>query len=279
MHGGLPGPGRGHAQRPARVQEAHGAPGGARAARVALGHPLVRIGEVTSTNDVAWGLARAGLPEGAVVVASRQTHGRGRLGRAWCSPAGGLWCSVLLRPAPQPSWPLLSLAAALAVAEAVEAVAGVAAGVRWPNDVLVVGRKVAGILLEASGDALVVGIGINANVVPEALPVEVRATATSLAVTASRPVDLEALRLVLLERLAAWYEAWQRGTDLTGAWARRDALAGRRVTVRTPETIVEGTGDGVAADGALRVRLAGGEIRHVLVGDLVTLSAEREPSA
>ena len=274
MPAGLPHSGAGHAPRRGRVGDAASARGGPHGAGAALGRPLVRVEEVASTNDVARQLARAGLPEGTVVVACRQTHGRGRLGRAWASPAGGLWCSVLLRPAPQPSWTVLSLATALAVAEAVEAVAGVVARVRWPNDVVVAGRKVAGILLEAAADALVVGVGINANVAPEALPPEVRARATSLAAAAGRPVDLEDLRQALLGRLAAWYAAWQAGVDLADAWARRDALAGRRITVRTPDAAVEGIADGVAADGALRVRLGGGEVRHVLAGDLLILDAD-----
>ncbi|MDR7482956.1 MAG: biotin--[acetyl-CoA-carboxylase] ligase [Armatimonadota bacterium] len=241
------------------------------AAAAGLGRPLVRVGETESTNDLARRLADAGLPEGTTVVAVRQTRGRGRLGRAWASPEGGLWCSVLLRPPPGVAWTLLSLATALAVAEAVEAVGGVRASLRWPNDVLVHGRKVSGILLEATGSALVVGVGINANVRLDALPPEVRAGATSLAVAAGRPVDLEALRVAFLRRLAVWYDAWRAAADVPGAWAARDALAGRRVVVRTSGEVVEGTGEGVADDGALRVRLASGEVRRVLAGDLVGL--------
>ena len=117
----------------------------------ALGRPLVWCGEATSTNDVARLLAAAGAPEGAAVVADVQTHGRGRLGRAWRSPIGGLWCSILLRPAAATVWGRLSVSMAVAVAEAVEAETAVRLGIAWPNDLIAAGRKVCGILIESLG--------------------------------------------------------------------------------------------------------------------------------
>ncbi|HET8678909.1 MAG TPA: biotin--[acetyl-CoA-carboxylase] ligase, partial [bacterium] len=135
-----------------------------------FGTPLVRVGELGSTNDLARVMADAGLPEGTVVVARRQTQGRGRHGHTWASPPGGLWCSLVLRPARDAGWGRLSLAMAVATCEAVDEVAGIRSAIRWPNDVVINGRKVAGILLEGAPNALVVGIGINANVPAEALP-------------------------------------------------------------------------------------------------------------
>ncbi len=252
----------------------------ARGATVKLGRPLVRVEEVESTNDVARQMATGGLPEGATVVAGRQTGGRGRFGRAWISPRGGLWCSLVLRPGMDAGWGLLSLAAAVAVAEAVDLVAGVQSTIRWPNDVLIGGRKVAGVLIEATSDAVVVGIGINANVDPDARPHDLRTPATSLIAATGRPVALSALLDTLLERCAWWYGAWsRRDPAVAAAWAARDATRGTRVRVRDAGATLDGIAEGIDADGALRLRLSGGALRRVIAGDLTAaMSAEQEPS-
>jgi BirA family biotin operon repressor/biotin-[acetyl-CoA-carboxylase] ligase len=236
-----------------------------------LGRPLVRLAEATSTNDLAKRLADAGVAEGAVVVAARQTHGRGRLGRAWASPPGGLWCSVLLRPG-RGAHGLLSLAVGVATAEAVEA-AGVPAALRWPNDVLVAGRKVAGVLLEAAGAAVVAGVGVNVRVSLEALPAEAAAGATSLHLH-TRDVAPEAVLASLLGRLEHWYGLWAREpAAVAAAWSARDALRGRTVRAAGAEP-VEGTADGITADGALIIRGSDGRPRTVVAGD-VSLAAGR----
>jgi BirA family biotin operon repressor/biotin-[acetyl-CoA-carboxylase] ligase len=231
---------------------------------------MLRVGEVGSTNDIARVVADAGGPEGAVVVADVQTRGRGRLGRAWVSPPGGFWCSVLLRPPGHPGWGLLSLAVGIAVAEAVEAIAPVHVGIKWPNDIMVGDRKVGGILLEGTGGALIVGIGINLNVANEVMPQEVAARATSLHLAAGRPVDDRALLQLLLDGLAHWYGRWAAGdAAVREAWANRDVTRGTRVAVGGPGPTIEGIAEGVDADGALLVRVAGGEIRRVIAGDLI----------
>lgn len=238
-----------------------------------LGQPLIRLGAVGSTNDLARRLAETAAPEGTVVVADCQTHGRGRLGRPWASPLGGLWCSVVLRPAGARASAGLSLAVAVAAAEAIEAVASVQVDIRWPNDLLVAGRKVGGLLLEGVGGGVIVGIGINANVPSEALPADVAARATSLHLAAGRPVDREALLEAVLGRLGHWYGVW--ATDraaVLAAWARRDLLRGAPVRVGPPGRTVEGTADGVDDDGALRVRLATGEVQRVVAGDVAVWS-------
>jgi biotin-[acetyl-CoA-carboxylase] ligase BirA-like protein len=238
-------------------------------ARSRIGRPLVRLTETGSTNDVARQLAEGGVREGAVVVAACQTRGRGRLGRAWESPQGGLWCTVLLRPMGGSPPGLLSLAVGLAVAETVE-VAGVEAALRWPNDVLIGERKVAGALLEAAGAAVVAGIGINVNVQLEALPPDVAGHATSLHLHAARPLDVEQVLWDLVDRLDTWYRRW---TDTPGTvvstWPARDALRGRPVRVAGGAVPVEGVADGVAPDGALRVRQANGRVHTVVAGDVL----------
>jgi BirA family biotin operon repressor/biotin-[acetyl-CoA-carboxylase] ligase len=231
---------------------------------------MVRFGEVGSTNDAARLLASAGVSEGAVVVSDTQTRGRGRLGRPWASPPGGLWCSVLLRPAGGPELGLLGLAIGVAVAEAVEAVAPVRVGLKWPNDAMIGERKVCGILSERAGDALVVGIGINANVTAETMPPAVAASATSLHLAVGRTIDLSVLLEALLGRLGCWYDRWAVGDDaVLQAWTRRDVTRGTHVTVDGPGSVVRGIADGIDADGALRLRLADGDIRRVFAGDLI----------
>jgi BirA family transcriptional regulator, biotin operon repressor / biotin---[acetyl-CoA-carboxylase] ligase len=152
----------------------------------------------------------ADAPEGAVAVAEEQTAGRGRLGRPWHAPAGtSVLVSVNLRPSVVvPRLPELSVVAGLAAAEAIERETGLRPEVRFPNDLLIRGRKVAGILAEARDDRVVLGIGINANLSEAELPTNVDTPATSLSIESSAPVDRAKLLATLLERLEARYDAW-----------------------------------------------------------------------
>ena len=153
------------------------------------------------------------LPEGAVAVAEEQTEGRGRLGRRWhAAPFTSVLCSIVLRPtvAP-PRLPELSLVAGRACAEAIEVVTGLHPQLKFPNDVLIEGRKVAGILAEAREGRVVLGIGINANMTAEQLPTEVDTPATSLRLEAGQEIDRIELLVTLLESLERHYEAWLRG--------------------------------------------------------------------
>lgn len=246
---------------------------GPRTAPARFGCPIVRVVELESTNDLARNLARAGIREGAVVVAERQSRGRGRMGRSWASPDGGLWCSLLLRPRTDAGWGRLSLVAATAAAEAIEDATGISPGVRWPNDLLVAGRKVAGILIESAAGAVVVGIGINANVEPGMLPNEVAAIAGSLHQTTGRPVSLECLLETLLARWPVWYDAWSAGDSrVLEAWSARDLTRGRTVRISASGTTLEGTAEGIDGDGALRLRLADRTLRRIVAGDLLEVS-------
>jgi BirA family biotin operon repressor/biotin-[acetyl-CoA-carboxylase] ligase len=235
-----------------------------------LGVPLVRLAVTESTNDVARLLASAGAREGAVVVAGRQTKGRGRLGRVWLSPEGGLWCSIVLRPIGRTPAGLLSLAAGVAACEAIEMASGVRAGLKWPNDVVLGDRKVGGILIEGAADATIAGFGINVRVPMEDLPPDAAEMATSLHLAAGRPMDREAVLEPLLERFARWYQVWlDGGTGIVEAWSLRDVTLGRPVRISMSGETLEGTADGVEPDGALRVREASGRTRRVVAGDLV----------
>jgi BirA family biotin operon repressor/biotin-[acetyl-CoA-carboxylase] ligase len=176
---------------------------------------------------------------------------------------------VVVRPDGDAAWGLLSLAAAVAVAEVVDRIGGVRASIRWPNDVLVDGAKVAGILIETASGAAILGVGLNANVDPGALPRDLRTHATSLSAVVGRPVALDALLELLLERLSIWYATWARADPaVVAAWAARDATRGAAVVVRGPEGEVRGIAEGVDPDGALLVRTARGELQRVLAGDV-----------
>jgi BirA family biotin operon repressor/biotin-[acetyl-CoA-carboxylase] ligase len=154
-------------------------------------------------------------PEGAVAVTEEQTEGRGRLGRRWLSPPGvGLLFSILLEPAVEtPRLPELSLVAGKACASAIAAVTGLTPEIKLPNDVLISGRKVAGILAEAREGRVVLGIGVNVNVLEEDLPTEVDLPATSLLVETGNEIDRAKLLVELLDRLERAYDDWARTTD------------------------------------------------------------------
>jgi len=229
-----------------------------------FGRPYLYAAECPSTQDL---LRASAQPEGAVAAAEHQTAGRGRSGRTWYDTAGSaLLFSILLRPAPEgPPAPQLSLVAALAVAEAVEHAAGVDAQVKWPNDVWVERRKVAGILLEAAESSVVCGIGVNVNQSADELPAG-RIPPTSLRVLTGMQHDRATVLADLLAALEAHYETWQRTglADLLTALERRNALRGTPVGVGE----VAGIAAGIAADGRLAVVTAAGEELFVESGEV-----------
>lgn len=228
--------------------------------------PLHYVSVTDSTNDDAWSLARAGGPEGSAVVAERQTSGRGRRGRRWFSPSGGLWMSVVLRPHLEASaLPVLTMACALAAAGAVERCAGIRCGLKWPNDILLHGRKVGGILVESETGkaglrAVVAGFGLNVNQPVSALPREISDTATSLFEHLGRPLRLSSLAGGLvreLEEYARCLAGQARGREaarLAERYAALDVLSGRIVRVQTGQRLVQGLCAGVDARGFLLVQ-------------------------
>lgn len=204
-------------------------------------------------------------PEGAVAVAEEQTAGRGRLGRAWEAPLGSsILCSVLLRPPEVPTLPQLSLVGGLAAAEAVEQALGLAAEIKWPNDVLVRGGKVAGVLAEALEGVVVMGIGINVNQQPSELPAGA-VPAASLRAIGGPPRDRAPILARLLERLEHHYRLWlERGFDaIFDGLSSRDFLRGRRVSVDG----ATGTARGISRSGGLEVEL-GGERQTIQTGEV-----------
>lgn len=257
----------------------------ATAGRRLCGHPGAAIevhDELTSTNDRAAALGREGAPEGSLVVALRQTHGRGRHGRVWSSPPGGLYLSLVLRPDDAMIRRLpATLLAGLAVAEAIDATATtgaktrfVRADLKWPNDVHMGGRKVSGILGELTRDAggalLVLGLGINVSTDSAALPPELQATATSVAEARGEAPDVVALLAAILERFEEHYDAVRRGggaTILAAASARMPVL-GKGVRVRLVDRVLEGRAAGLNATGGLIVETAAGQRETVVAGEV-----------
>lgn len=232
-----------------------------------------RYEELSSTNDEAKRLAHEGAAEGTVVIAERQTAGRGRRGRAWASVPGNLFLSVVLRPRIAPAAaPPLAPAIGLAVALAVEDVAPLAAELKWPNDVRVGGRKVAGVLTESmvagsSLNAVIAGIGLN---VGAELPAELAEIATTLSREAVRNVRRSEVEEALLARIADVYGRFLAGgfPALHDEWSERDCLKGQPVTIDAGGSRVEGEGRGIAEDGAYLVRTASGETR-VTAGEVL----------
>jgi BirA family transcriptional regulator, biotin operon repressor / biotin---[acetyl-CoA-carboxylase] ligase len=245
---------------------------------------ILRFDSLDSTNTEAARQARLGAPEGLCIVAREQTAGRGRQERVWISPAGaGLYCSTILRPRlPFRIWPLLTLAAALAVHDTLLAVYDLRTDIKWPNDILAGERKLCGILAETveaeRGRACVLGIGINLS--DKAFPSELRETAISVEALAGQAPDAENLLEALLRALALRYLTLQQADgpgQTIKAWTERSSYAeGRGVRVLLAGETFEGTTRGLEPDGALRVE-TNGEIRIIRAGDISirkTLNAE-----
>ncbi len=243
-----------------------------------IGRELRYLAETDSTNRQAVAAAEAGAAEGLVIVAEEQSAGRGRLGRTWVSPPGvNLYLSVLLRP-PLPPYgaPQLTFLSALAVARAIEALSGLQPTLKWPNDVLIDGAKVAGLLNEMSAESdqiryVVLGIGVNLNMTADQFPADLRAPATSLLLAGGRPVSRAAFCRELLEQLDALYDEFlRRGpAPVMAAWEARCDLVGRAVVVDgRGAPPLRGVVAGIAADGALLLTLADGSTERVLAGDV-----------
>ena len=243
---------------------------------------VLRFDALASTNTEAARQAERGASEGLCVVAREQTAGRGRQERAWSSPLdAGLYFSIVLRPRlPVTNWPLITLMAALAVADALEEACALRADIKWPNDIYANGRKLCGILAETvetqAGRAIVLGIGINLN--DRAFPPELKDVATSVEALTKSEIDVETLLHALTRSLALRYDALQAEggpARILSDWSARSSYAeGKRVRVALMEEILEGVTRGLESDGALRVETDYGEIRIVRAGDVWALRAE-----
>jgi BirA family transcriptional regulator, biotin operon repressor / biotin---[acetyl-CoA-carboxylase] ligase len=237
-----------------------------------LGHTIVELSVTTSTMDDAERLAAEGADEGLIVVADEQTAGRGRAGRTWSAPPGSaLLCSILLRPPlPPPRLSTLPLVTGVAVAEAIETCSPIACRLKWPNDVWIDDRKVAGILMKATTsagvvDRVVLGIGINLTTGLEDLP----PTATSISAASGSTVSRSVLLDALIVRLCLHYDMFimTNGRPDLGSWLKRAALLGEVVNVEDAGARMTGRFLGVDEDGALLLDV-GESVRRIVAGEL-----------
>jgi len=231
--------------------------------------------ELGSTNDRARELAQAGAAEGTLVLAARQHFGRGRLGRAWSSPEGGLYLSIVLRPTDEilrraP----ISLLSALAASEALDAAGRVATRIKWPNDVLLDGKKIGGVLAdlfkERDAATLILGVGLNVDTDAASFAPDVAQIATSLRAHKGAAVSLEETLRLFLGIFEGHYQSVRRGGGalILARASDRMATLGQRVRVRLAERTLEGKAAGLSATGALVLELDGGQREVVYAGDV-----------
>ncbi|MGQ4807139.1 Bifunctional ligase/repressor BirA [Candidatus Entotheonellaceae bacterium PAL068K] len=241
------------------------------------GRTLHILDQTPSTNDEAKTLAAQGAPEGTVVLAEQQTQGRGRQGRTFVSPVGvGVYLSLLLRPSVEtPRLPPLTLLVAVAAAEAIAEVTSLPVGLKWPNDVEIHGKKIAGILTEAvmhvgQPPAVIIGIGINVNTTMEQFPASLYHRVTSLALATGYPVDRHQLIAALLAHGERLYQVFQQTglAPILARWQHHGRITGRRVRVSQATAKAEGIVVGLDEDGALLVHTGSSEPQRVLSGDV-----------
>ena len=242
-----------------------------------MGRRIYYFAQVPSTNAVARELVPAGAPDGALAVAEEQTGGRGRLGRGWFSPPGkGVWCSLILYPPVNPAAaPPLTMLTAVAVARAVRRVAGLTPGIKWPNDLLLGGKKFCGILTEMSAEMerinyIIIGAGINVNLNQEDFPGEIANVATSLKAYAGRTVSRVELLQAYLQEMEVLYRIWLKEgfAPVLKLWKELCVTLQRPVRVSGLKESVEGWAEDVDEEGSLILRLADQTIRRLTAGEV-----------
>ena len=242
-----------------------------------VGRDIHVFEQTTSTNDVIEKLARDGVKEGAVVFAESQTKGRGRLGRKWISPERkGLWFSVLLRPDLRPQETTrLTVASATALRRAIQTETGLDPEIKWPNDILIRGRKVAGILTELSAELdrvkhVILGIGVDVNLGANEFPAELRKMATSLRIESGETISRPELATAILRELDHDYArvCGDFFADVADEWEAHCTTIGRTVTIQIGGRRVRGRAESLGDDGALLLRTEHGHLERITGGDV-----------
>ena len=236
-----------------------------------VGQRVIYYSSVTSTNDLAKQEAQKGAAEGTVVIADEQIAGKGRLRRVWLSPKGSIALSVILYPSVVYLSSLI-MVASLAVAHGIETITGLKSQLKWPNDVMVNGRKVCGILIENSvrGNIVeyaVIGIGLNVNLRLADFP-GIQSTATSLSDELGRDVSRLDLTRGLLAEIEKLYLALSAGESVYREWRDRLVTLGRRVHIKSGRTDYEGIAESAASDGSLLLRQPDGSLTKIVAGDV-----------
>jgi len=245
-----------------------------------IGNAIRVLPQTTSTNDEASRAALEGHPEGLVIFAESQSAGRGRMGRRWSSPAGrGLWFSVLLRPSLAPSeCTQLTAASANALVRAIQSTTGITPEIKWPNDLLIKGKKIAGILTEMSAElehvrSVILGIGIDATQTASEFPADLRNIATSLKLATGKTVSRADLAEAVLRELDREYARILAGQfdAVAEEWGSRCSTLGKQVTIDMGARRVRGCAEALDENGALLLRTEHGRIERIIGGE-VTLT-------
>ncbi len=243
-----------------------------------IGREIHLYSEVVSTNTLAMEMASGGAREGTLLIAETQTGGKGRLGRTWMSPKGNLYFSVILRPnLPTHKAPLITLMGAVAVASAIRKTLDIPAAIKWPNDILVFGKKVGGLLTEMSAEPdrikhIALGVGVNVNMTLEVLPPDVRNLATTLAVEACKKIDRTMLLRQVLRDLEQRYQVFLKSeADVLREWGALNMTIGKRVAVSGLRETLEGLAQGIDHEGRLIIRQDDGTKHTVAAGDVTIL--------
>lgn len=242
-----------------------------------FGNRLRILEKTESTQNEAAAWAKEGVPEGAVVLAEEQTGGRGRQGHVWHSPAGkGVWMSIVLRPRiPLPYTPHLTLLGAVAMFRAMKKLTSAPLGIKWPNDILADGKKVAGILLESAAEDerllyVIAGIGISVNLDSADFPEELQERATSLKIVTGQEVDRASLVAACLQELEQLYRLYEEEgfAPIRTLWEAQSITLGRQVTIHTPQGPLQGVAVGLDQSGALLLKDKTGTVQKVFSGDV-----------
>ena len=245
-----------------------------------LGREIHYLSSIDSTNSAAYQLALRGAREGEVVIAESQDRGRGRLGRKWISPPFlNLYLSVILRPKiPLHQASLMTFVAAVATANAIETYSGISPVLKWPNDLLLRKRKVAGLLNEIDSEAdrihfVILGIGVNLNMDRRVLPRPLQTKVTALKQEMGRPVSRKEFVCCLLKELEQWYEVFLRegSNPILKAWREKARIEGKKLKVTSFGEILRGQAMDIDSDGALILRIRNGEKKRIVAGDVEML--------
>ena len=234
---------------------------------MAVQYDLKSYSSLPSTNDLAKALAKKNAPAWTAVLAARQTRGKGRRTNSWHSPSGGMYLSVILHPKSSKHLQLLTFAAALCVTKAIRKRYGIQTSIKWPNDILLDGRKVCGILTEtmfAQRITAIVGIGLNLN--QRDFPKEISGRATSLFLTTGRKEDARGFASLILESFIPYYAHFEKGDHkkILDEWKKNCSTLGKNITIIEQSRTFSAKAVGVNSEGMLRVRTKGGKMRTLL---------------
>lgn len=249
-----------------------------------IGRNINYLEQLDSTNLYAKRTAETDFEDGTIVIAEEQTKGKGRLGRTWVSPKGkGIWMTIMLKPQINPADAAkVTLLAACAVSRAIENTCGIYPKIKWPNDIVINGKKLCGILTEMSAELdeinyILVGIGINANLGIEDIPEELQPMATSIKIEKGYPVNRKYLTAEIINNFEAYYKAFiETGSikEFIKEYKEKSAVLGKKVNIKSSTIELQGTVIDITEEGALLVRLDSGELKEIISGEVSVRSLQ-----